>query len=141
MDALPALPAARWVVPDSIAPEPITPLPPPAAPARPIVCLEHDRWQLLAEEIDRNLDRQTSWVRPLLLADYGSAAARQGGDRPQIIYANDENGVDLVLPSDRLRLALDVELLALFADRPHHRSVASDPAGRAIFQTFVRSLF
>ncbi|TAD76257.1 MAG: hypothetical protein EA001_12620 [Oscillatoriales cyanobacterium] len=141
MDVLPALPAARWESPDSIAPEPVTPPPPPATLARPIVCLEHDRWQLLAEEIDRNPDRQTSWVRPLVLADYGSAAARQGGDRPQKIYTNNEDGVDLVLPSDRLRLAFDVELLALFADRSSDQSVTPDPKGRTVFQVFVRSLF
>jgi hypothetical protein len=139
MTALPALPAARLESPDAIIPEPLAPLPSPAV-ARPIICVEHDRWQLLAEEIDRNLDRQTSWVRPIVLADYGSAAARAGGAAPQAVYSGDD-GVDLVLPSDRCRSAFDVELLGLLADRPSRQSSVTAPAGRAIFQAFVRSLF
>lgn len=139
MTVLPALPAARLESPDAIAPEPVAPPPPPAV-ARSIICVEHDRWQLLAEEIDRNLDRQTSWVRPIVLADYGSAAARAGGAAPQAVYSGDD-GVDLVLPSDRCRSAFDVELLGLLADRPSHPSAMTAPAGRAIFQAFVRSLF
>ncbi|HEY9689070.1 MAG TPA: hypothetical protein V6D46_03685 [Coleofasciculaceae cyanobacterium] len=144
-----ALPAAR-----SLAPGPLTvdvdsaPIAPGAeavrtavgAVARPIVCLECDRWQLLAEAIDHNRDRQTTWVRPIVLAEYADLAARQAGDRPETIYPS-EYGVDLVLPSALFRAAFDTELLELLALSPDRPPSIAPSDGRAIFQALVRLLF
>ncbi len=110
------------------------------AAARPVLALAHDRWQLLAEEIDQNPDRQTTWARPIVLAEYADLAARQAGDRPQTIYPSDY-GVDLVLPTALFRSAFDTELLQLLAWSDDHPPSIPPSDGRAIFQALVRSLF
>lgn len=137
-----ALPEARLIAPAPLMVDrdaaPIAPR--VEAAARPIVCLECDRWQLLAEAIDQNPDRQTTWVRPIVLAEYTDLAARQAGDRPETIYPS-EYGVDLVLPSALFRSAFDTELLQLLAWSPDHPPRIGPGDGRAIFQTLVRSLF
>jgi hypothetical protein len=145
---LPALPAAPLLAPIAIEiesePGPTVDnsgnSPTPPLTARPVLCLEHDRWQLLAEAIDQNLERQTTWVRPIVLAEYADQLAREASDRPQTIYS-EEYAVDLVLPSALFRAAFDLELLNLLALKPHCLPSIEPAAGRMVFQKFVRLLF
>ena len=144
---LPALPAAPLINPAiEIESEPGPTVddsgnsPTPPLTARPVLCLEHDRWQLLAEAIDQNLERQTTWVRPIVLAEYADQLAREASDRPQTIYS-EEYAVDLVLPSALFRAAFDLELLSLLALKPHCLPNIEPAAGRMVFQKFVRLLF
>lgn len=92
-----------------------------------IVCLEHLGRYLYAEVIQIVENRGMLWIRPLMLAVWPSGTRDPFQESPRSLYDLRE-GADLVWPIHLFRLALDTEVISLFAQLENSASPAPETA-------------
>ncbi|MDI9634287.1 hypothetical protein QQ056_06505 [Oscillatoria laete-virens NRMC-F 0139] len=103
-----------------------------------IVCLENGSDRLYAEVIQVVRSRQVAWVRPLVLVK----ACPTSTDEAFQVACDLRQGSDLLWPIGGFRLALDVEVIPLFAEMNASpvENAASSPASKQL-RTFIEQLW
>ncbi len=109
-----------------------------------IVYLEHQQTRLYAEVIQVVKQRQTCWVRPLILSVSPTKELEIARWPEQVPKLYDlRQGADLLWPIALFRAALDAEVLPLLAQlqTTHGTDTLSSPSAHCQLNQFIRQIW